>query len=109
MVGIESLSPRERLLLETARSLREDFLHQNAFDPVDTYSTLKKQVYMLKIILEFHHRAQKFIENGGNLEEVLSSPLKEEIARMRYIKNEDEESMKILLEKVSKIFEVVNA
>jgi len=109
LVGIESLSPRERLLLETARSLREDFLHQNAFDPVDTYSTLKKQVYMLKIILEFHHRAQKFIENGGNLEEVLSSPLKEEIARMRYIKNEDEESMKILLEKVSKIFEVVNA
>ena len=109
LVGIESLSPRERLLLETARSLREDFLHQNAFDPVDTYSTLKKQVYMLKIILEFHHRAQKFIENGGSLEEVLSSPLKEEIARMRYIKNEDEESMKILLEKVSKIFEVVNA
>ena len=109
LVGIESLSPRERLLLETARSLREDFLHQNAFDPVDTYSTLKKQVYMLKIILEFHHRAQKFIENGGSLEEVLSSPLKEEIARMRYIKNEDEESMKILLEKVSKVFEVVNA
>ncbi|NOZ63761.1 MAG: V-type ATP synthase subunit A [Caldiserica bacterium] len=109
LVGIESLSPKERLILETARSLREDFLHQNAFDPVDTYSTLKKQVYMLKIILAFHHRAQAYIENGGNLEEVLSSPLKEEISRMRYIKNEDEESMKNLLEKASKVFEVVNA
>ncbi len=109
LVGIESLSPKERLILETARSLREDFLHQNAFDPVDTYSTLKKQVYMLKIILEFHHRVQAYIENGGNLEEALSSPLKEEISRMRYIKNEDEESMENLLEKVSKVFEVVNA
>ena len=106
LVGIESLSPKERLILETARSLREDFLHQNAFDPVDTYSSLKKQYYMLKIILDFHHRAEKFLESG-KLDEIISSPLREEISRMRYVKNEDEEKMKNLLQKVNNAFEVV--
>ena len=105
LVGVENLSPKERLILETARSLREDFLHQNAFDPVDTYSTLKKQYYMTRIILEFHHQGEKFLERGGDIEEIISHPLREEIIRMRYIKDEDEETMRRLLEKVKKVFE----
>jgi len=108
LVGIESLSPKDRLLLETARSIREDFLHQNAFDPVDTYSPLKKQYLMLKIILEFHHQLLKLLEEGKDIQDLLSHPLREEIARMRYVKNEDEKTLSDLLERVRKIGEVAH-
>ncbi|MCD6521208.1 V-type ATP synthase subunit A [Candidatus Calescamantes bacterium] len=108
LVGVESLSPKDRLLLETARSIREDFLHQNAFDPVDTYSPLKKQYLMLKIVLEFHHQLIKLLEEGKDIQDLLSHPLREEIARMRYVKNEDEKTLSDLLERVRKIGEVAH-
>lgn len=84
LVGVESLSVRERLILETARSLREDFLHQNAFHAEDTYSSMRKQYLMLRNILHFHHLGMKALESGLELEAVLSLPVREKMATMKY-------------------------
>ncbi len=84
LVGVESLSVRERLILETARSLREDFLHQNAFHAEDTYSSMRKQYLMLRNILHFHHLGIKALESGVELEGLLSLPVREKIATMKY-------------------------
>jgi V/A-type H+-transporting ATPase subunit A len=64
LVGVEALSPKEQLILSTAKSIREDFLYQNAFDPVDQYTSLQKQHLMLKDILSRHDRAEKEAEHG---------------------------------------------
>lgn len=84
LVGLESLSSRERLILDTARSLREDFLHQNAFHVEDTYSSMRKQYLMLRNILHFHHLALKALEAGVELEKILALPVKERITTMKY-------------------------
>lgn len=84
LVGIESLSSRERLILDTARSLREDFLHQNAFHVEDTYSSMRKQYLMLRNILHFHHLGLKALEAGLELERILALPVKERITTMKY-------------------------
>jgi len=88
LVGIDALSNRERLILETARSIREDFLHQNAFDDVDTYTSLKKQYLILKLIILFHENAQKAIINDVTVEELNALPVKAKIVRAKSI-NED--------------------
>ena len=88
LVGIDALSNRERLVLETARSIREDFLHQNAFDDVDTYTSLKKQYLILKLIILFHENAQKAVINDVTVEELNALPVKSKIVRAKSI-NED--------------------
>lgn len=90
LVGVESLSVKERLILETARSIREDFLHQNAFHPQDTYTSLKKQHLMLSTILRFHAAALAALEDGAELEQALALPVREEIAKMKFLPEEDE-------------------
>ena len=85
LVGIDSLSKDERMILETAKSLREDFLHQNAFHEVDTYASMDKQFRMLRNILSFHHLAMEALGRGALLKDVIELPIREEIARMRYI------------------------
>jgi len=82
LVGIESLSARERLILETAKSIREDFLNQHAFDPVDTYASLPKQNILLKVILALHQQCLEMINSGRNY--TVSPELKEAIARLKY-------------------------
>ncbi|HHY99056.1 MAG TPA: hypothetical protein GX509_10000 [Firmicutes bacterium] len=71
--------------METAKSIREDFLHQNAYHEVDTYSSHRKQYKMLKAILEFHARAMDALAAGGSLAQILDLPVRERIARMKYI------------------------
>ena len=86
LVGIDALSKKERLTLDTARSIREDFLHQNAFDEVDTYTSLKKQYLMLEIIVFFHKTALTAIqEEYINNEQLNKLPVKNQIARSKYI------------------------
>ncbi|TYP58781.1 ATP synthase subunit A [Thermosediminibacter litoriperuensis] len=85
LVGIDALSTRDRLVLEVARSIREDFLHQNAFHEVDTYSSMKKQYRMLKLILMFYEEAQKALEKGALFSEIEKHPVRERIARAKYI------------------------
>ena len=85
LVGMETLSAQDRLVLDTARAIREDFLHQSAFDDRDAYTTLKKQYRMLKAILLFHHYASEAIDKGASIEKIRHLPVKEEIVKMRYI------------------------
>jgi V/A-type H+-transporting ATPase subunit A len=85
LVGAESLSPADRLALETARSVREDFLHQNAFHDVDTYSPMAKQYEMLKTILHFHEQALASIEAGVETAPIFKLAVREKIARAKYI------------------------
>ena len=88
LVGPDALPAREQALLETARSLREDFLQQNAFHEVDTYCPADKQYHMLRIILKFHHLATEAVEKGVNIEKIRKLKVKEEIAYMGRISNE---------------------
>lgn len=89
LVGVESLSAKERLILESARSIREDFLHQNAFHPQDTYTSLRKQYLMLRTILRFHRSALIAIEDGAELENVLALGVREGIAKMKFLPEEE--------------------
>ncbi len=89
LVGMDALSSGDRLTMETAKIIREDYLHQNAFDEVDTYTSLKKQYMMLKLIYEFDARAREAVENYADLNSVLSCSCKERIGRAKYIKEEN--------------------
>jgi len=93
LVGIDALSREERLILETAKSIREDFLHQNAFHEVDTYASMDKQFKMLRNILTFHHIAMDAIKRGADIKKLFELPVREEIARMRYVKEENLDSL----------------
>ncbi len=85
LVGIDALSSSDRIVMETARSIREDFLQQNAFLPEDTYSSLKKQYRMMKLIDLFDILAHDGLKNGVELEEILSLPVRVEISRAKVI------------------------
>jgi len=84
LVGKDSLSASDRLVLEAARSLREDFLHQNAFHEVDTYTSLKKQALMLAAIMQFYRLARPALERGADISAIERLPVRERIARMKY-------------------------
>ena len=85
LVGIDALSWKDRLTMEAARSIREDYLHQNAFDEVDTYTSLEKQFNMLRLILAFQEKGQAALDAGANLSQVLNLPVRERIGRAKYI------------------------
>ncbi len=89
LVGAEALSPADRLTLETARSVREDFLHQNAFHKVDTHTSITKQYEMLKTILHFESQALAAIETGVETAQIFKLPVREEIARAKDIPEKD--------------------
>ena len=85
LVGVESLAPRDRLLIEVARMIREDFLHQSAFDEIDTYASPEKQFKLLGVILLYYELTQKALEAGRELEEVLEIPAVEAISRAKRV------------------------
>lgn len=85
LVGLDALSPKEQLVLDTARSLREDFLMQFAFDDIDTYTSLKKQYLLLKNILQFHKSAENALDRGVKLSEIVALPVKEKLARAKMV------------------------
>ena len=85
LVGVDSLSDRQRLVLETAKSLREDFLYQVAFHEIDTYCSQRKQYGLLKIVLEFHHNAMELLDKGVPLDRILNMKVRERIARARLV------------------------
>ena len=89
LVGMDALSASDRLKMETARSIREDFLHQLAFHEVDTYTSLNKQFLMMKLILLYYDKASEVLKNGAEIERVVSAPVREKIGRFKYIKEED--------------------
>ncbi|MBE5780550.1 MAG: V-type ATP synthase subunit A, partial [Clostridiales bacterium] len=85
LVGMDALSLGDRLSMEVARSIREDYLHQNAFDDVDTYTSPAKQFQMLGLIRQFDQHARTALANGANIDALLSLPVREEIGRAKYI------------------------
>ena len=85
LVGVDALSWKDRLTLEVARSIREDYLHQNAFDEVDTYTSLAKQFAMLRLILEYQEKGNQALDAGANLSDVIALPVREQIGRAKYI------------------------
>lgn len=82
LVGMDALSKKERMVMETAKSLREDFLHQNAFSDVDTYTSMEKQFKMLSTILKFHHAGLQALESGADMNKLFNLPVREKITRM---------------------------
>jgi len=90
LVGIDALSENDRLKLEVAKSIREDYLQQNAFHEVDTYASLKKQYKMLKLVLAFYDEGKRALDAGVYLDKIISLvEMRDKIARAKYI-HEDE-------------------
>lgn len=85
LVGMDALSAPDRLKLETSRSIREDYLHQNAFDPTDTYTSLKKQVLMMRSILCYYDKANEALNKGADIEMLVNLPVRERIGRYKYV------------------------
>ena len=84
LVGMDALSAPDRLKLEAARSIREDYLHQNAFHETDTYSSLDKQYYMMTVILEFYDKALAALKDGADINKIVAMPVREKIGRLKY-------------------------
>ena len=89
LVGMDALSKQDRIKLEAARSIREDFLHQNAFHETDTYSTLKKQYKMMELVLAFFDKSTAALSNGANLDALIEMPIRERIGRFKYVKDSE--------------------
>ncbi len=85
LVGFDALSGKDKLVMETARMIREDFLMQNAFDDIDTYNSFKKQSMMLKMIIDFYRKGIDYLEAGRGVEEVMALEDKQQIARAKQI------------------------
>ena len=97
MVGMDALSPTDRLKMEAARSIREDFLHQNSFHEVDTYTSLKKQHMMMRLVNAFYERSVAALGEGATLRKLISMPVREQIGRFKYVKEDalDAEFVKV--------------
>ena len=89
LVGVDALSKEERMVLETSKSIREDFLHQNSFHEIDTYASMDKQFKMLRNILTFHSLGMQVLKRGGTMRSVFELPIREDISRMRYTEEND--------------------
>ena len=89
LVGMDALSAPDRLKLEAARSIREDFLHQNAFHEIDTFTSLKKQHMMMKLILAYFDQAGEVLSQGVNIERLVNLPVREAIGRFKYTEEAD--------------------
>jgi V/A-type H+-transporting ATPase subunit A len=100
LVGMDALAPNERLLLEAAKMVREDFLHQNAFDEKDTYTSVELQFKLLDVILHYYEAARKTLDDGGVLEQILEIAVKEEIAHGKLIDEADAEQFESMKKKV---------
>jgi V/A-type H+-transporting ATPase subunit A len=85
LVGVEALSPSDRLKLEVARSIREDYLMQSAFDDIDTYTSLKKQLKMMQLIKAFYDWGTRALEQGVDIHQIIDLPVRERIAKAKFI------------------------
>ena len=109
MVGMDALSPIDRLKMEAARSIREDFLHQNSFHEIDTYTSLKKQYMMMSLVLDYFDLSKGALNKGASINNLVKLPVREAIGRFKYIHENDlDEQFKFVNEQlVDEIDEVV--
>ena len=92
MVGMDALSAPDRLKMEAARSIREDYLHQNSFHEVDTYTSLEKQNMMMKLVMGFYEEAMDALNKGANINDLIKMPVREAIGRFKYTHEDNIES-----------------
>ena len=110
LVGIDSLSYKDRMTMETAKIIREDYLHQNAFHETDTYTSLSKQYKMLKLIYEFYRLGNIAIDNYAELDDILACEAKEKIGRAKYTEENELESLdRILREMTAELKKIAEA
>ncbi len=89
LVGMDALSAPDRLKMEAARSIREDFLHQDAFHEIDTFSSLKKQFMMMDLVLSYYDKSVEALDQGASLNSLIALPVREEIGRFKYTPEKD--------------------
>ena len=89
MVGMDALSPTDRLKMEAARSIREDFLHQNSFHEIDTYTSLEKQHNMMKLVLAFYNESLEALDKGADINQLIKMTVRERIGRYKYTLDEN--------------------
>jgi V/A-type H+-transporting ATPase subunit A len=104
LVGLDALSPGNRLVMETARSIREDFLHQNAFHEVDTYTSFQKMSKIMELIKLFQRLGRDALEQGVNIQDIAGLPIRERIARAKFLPEEKLEDMDRIREELEKSF-----
>lgn len=103
MVGMDALSAGDRLKMEAARSIREDFLHQNSFHEVDTYSSLKKQYLLMKLVVAYYEQGVEALEKCANIQDLVKLDVREKIGRFKYVLEENlDEEYKAVLEQLAK-------
>ncbi|MCK5744138.1 MAG: V-type ATP synthase subunit A, partial [Caldisericia bacterium] len=107
LVGQDALSPGQKLTLEFARSVREDFLQQDAFDPEDTYSTPEKQLNLLRCIARLYKGAESVVEDDDDFKIFMNLPIHEEIASAKFAGEPSEKYFKGLLEKIDKALDSI--
>ena len=101
LVGMDALSYKDRMTMETAKMIREDYLHQNAFHETDTYTSLTKQHKMLKLIYEFYRLGNLAVDNYAELDDILSIGAKEKIGRAKYVPESEIDSLDDLLREMT--------
>lgn len=102
LVGKDTLSPEDQLKLEAAKSIREDFLQQNAFHEQDTFTSLHKQDKMLTMVLSYYNSAVKALSSGVYLGNILELPIRERIARAKYIDEKDVDKIDEIIDLIPK-------
>lgn len=104
LIGVDALSPEDRLILEGTRSIREDFLHQNAFHEIDTFASLQKQYKMLSSCLKYYHGSKEILSRGVPFDDIVNMAVREEISRMKYLPEENISKIDMLQEKIEAEF-----
>ena len=89
MVGMDALSAEDRLKMEAARSIREDFLHQNSFHEVDTYTSLRKRFLMMELVIGFYDYSLEALKEGASIQKLISMAVREKIGRFKYTLDEN--------------------
>ena len=101
LVGMDALSYRDRMTMETAKMVREDYLHQNAFHEVDTYASMQKQYRMLRLIKLFYDLGNQAVADYADLDDILSCPARERIGRAKYIPEDEIATFDVIEEQLT--------
>lgn len=102
LVGIDALGSKDRLTMETAKTIREDYLHQNAFHEVDTYASLEKQLRMMRLIINFYMLGNNALNEGVDIEDIVEIEVREKIGRAKYIEEKDMDKFDDIEEELKK-------
>ncbi|MDD6920751.1 MAG: V-type ATP synthase subunit A [Eubacteriales bacterium] len=89
LVGVDALSPEDRIKLEACKSIREDYLHQNAFHEVDTFTSLEKQYMLMRLVMDYYTLARDAVKNGASLNALTKLEVRERIGRFKYVEEKD--------------------